>query len=235
MLITNDFVFIHLPKTGGDFIRTLCKQHLPEGSIVATDLAKHAADDLVPADYAHLPRFGLIRNPWSWYVSWYHYHMGSGRTEEHKARVNNPVWTYVTEDGTSFDFERIVTKLVTGDVPNAQTAGRLRSGDIDLLTDRYVTTFRDGLTHDRITIGCTETMRSDFPRFLEENGIAIPASLREAIDVRKKLNVTKHAPYQEHYSSPLRELVGHKARQIIERYGYQFEPVSESENAGATG
>ena len=59
--------------------------------------------------------------------------------------------------------------------------GRLRSGDIDLLTDRYLTTFHDGLTHDRITIGKTETMRIDFPRFSSDNGIEVPASLLESV------------------------------------------------------
>jgi hypothetical protein len=122
---------------------------------------------------------------------------------------------------------------VTGDVPNARAAERIRSRDIDLLTDRYLGTFHDGLTHDRITIGKTETMRVDFPRFLSDNGIDVPSSLLEAFEVRKKLNVTKHAPYQEHYSAELRELVGHKARLIIERYGYGFERTPESENAAA--
>lgn len=227
MLITKDFVFIHLPKTGGDFIRTVYGQNMPEESIIPTDLAKHAADHLVPAEYRDLPRFGLIRNPWAWYVSWYHYHLGSGRTEEHKQRVNNPVWSHVSDGGATTDFATIVTRLCTGDVPNPRVAHRLKEKDIDVLTERYLATFKDGLTNGTITIGRTETMRDDFLAFLAAHEIEVPETLAAAIRERPKLNITKHAPYQEHYSPELRELVGHKARLIVERYGYEFGGVPE--------
>jgi hypothetical protein len=29
VLITTRFVFIHIPKTGGDFLRRLCVKHIP--------------------------------------------------------------------------------------------------------------------------------------------------------------------------------------------------------------
>ena len=114
MLITKDFVFIHLPKTGGDFIRTLCKQNLPEGLDHPRRPGQARRRRPGPGRLRRPAPLRAHPQPWSWYVSWYHYHLGSGRTEEHIARVSNPVWTYVTEDGTDFDFERIVTKLVTG-------------------------------------------------------------------------------------------------------------------------
>ena len=34
MLITREFVFIHLPKTAGDFIRAICAAHFPTDFLV---------------------------------------------------------------------------------------------------------------------------------------------------------------------------------------------------------
>ena len=45
----------------------------------------HAGIDLIPAEYAHLPAIAFIRNPWDWYVSWYHWetqYLGSGERPE---------------------------------------------------------------------------------------------------------------------------------------------------------
>src|ERR671925_190022 len=74
MFITRQFVFLHVPKTGGAFIRGVCEDHLPEGSIVELDKWEpHGSYDEIPSEFDQLPRLSFARNPWDWYVSWYHH------------------------------------------------------------------------------------------------------------------------------------------------------------------
>ena len=112
MLITSRFVFIHVPKTGGDFIRRLCLRHLPPEESSRHQIAKHGPDTEIPAAHAGLPRFALVRNPWDWHVSWYHYLAGSGRPEEHRdrVRIQNPWFVQLTNDFTT-DFAGTMRRL----------------------------------------------------------------------------------------------------------------------------
>lgn len=67
MLITEHFVFIHLPRTGGTFLRRACS-----GSDVRVLVTKgHLGVEHIPEEHSDLPIFAVIRNPWDWYVSWY--------------------------------------------------------------------------------------------------------------------------------------------------------------------
>jgi hypothetical protein len=70
VLITPHFTFVHLPKTGGTFIERTCRKHLP----VEYETANiHEPVVSIPPEYANLPIFTLVRNPWDWYVSWFHH------------------------------------------------------------------------------------------------------------------------------------------------------------------
>jgi hypothetical protein len=124
VLITDRFVFVHVPKTGGDFIRRICLRHLPAEAIVAHQVAKHGPDTEIPAAYAALPRFALVRNPWDWHVSWYHYLMGAGRPDEHRDRVRalNP-WFVELSDGFAADFATTMRRLYDPRVARTFPAG----------------------------------------------------------------------------------------------------------------
>jgi hypothetical protein len=56
MFATEHFVFVHLPKTGEAFIKAACD------GLAVVKIGDH--DGRVPAEYARLPAFGVVRNPW---------------------------------------------------------------------------------------------------------------------------------------------------------------------------
>ena len=60
MLIADDFVFLHIPKTGGTFVQRVISEHLPDVDI---GLYTHTCYDDFPEDARHLPGFYVIRNP----------------------------------------------------------------------------------------------------------------------------------------------------------------------------
>jgi hypothetical protein len=66
VLVTREFVFVHVPKTGGSFMRAAIEQAVP-----AEDLGDHVPYSKLPAEYRHLPAIGFIRDPLAWYVSWF--------------------------------------------------------------------------------------------------------------------------------------------------------------------
>ena len=39
----------------------------------AREIGYHLPRALLPGEYSHLPLLGTVRNPWDFYVSWYHY------------------------------------------------------------------------------------------------------------------------------------------------------------------
>jgi hypothetical protein len=73
MLVTRDFVLVHVPKTGGTFLNGLVKEHC---EVVYE--RTHAPYSDLPADYRNLPALAFVRDPWDWYVSWFEHFQNFG-------------------------------------------------------------------------------------------------------------------------------------------------------------
>ena len=67
MLVTDKFVFLHLPRAGGTFVYEIVRKFFPS----AREIGYHFPRELLPREYSHLPVLGVVRNPWEFYVSWY--------------------------------------------------------------------------------------------------------------------------------------------------------------------
>jgi len=77
MLITKDFIFIHMPKTGGTFVSTLLKEIYPD----SIEMDKHGTCSDIAEEYQQLPVVSIFRNPFDRYVSQYHYGWGKRHIE----------------------------------------------------------------------------------------------------------------------------------------------------------
>lgn len=71
--MTEDFVLVHVPKTGGTFLNELIRRHC-EVLYERT----HAPYSELPADYQGLPAVAFVRNPFEWYVSWFEHYQHFG-------------------------------------------------------------------------------------------------------------------------------------------------------------
>ena len=69
MIVTDKFVFVHLPRSGGTFVSDVIRKFFPS----AHEIGYHLPRELLPKEYSHLPVLGTVRNPWEFYVSWYYY------------------------------------------------------------------------------------------------------------------------------------------------------------------
>ena len=72
MLLSDHFVFVHLLKSGGTFVKRILLEHAP-ADWHCTDLEGHPTVDQIPPEHRGKPCFGFVRNPWDWYVSCYVY------------------------------------------------------------------------------------------------------------------------------------------------------------------
>lgn len=68
MFICEDFVFVHMPKTGGTFVTDILHRLYPNGY---EHQDKHGTCSDIPLEFSHLPIVSVIRNPFDRYVSQY--------------------------------------------------------------------------------------------------------------------------------------------------------------------
>ncbi len=68
MIVTNKFVFIHLHKSGGTFVRKVILELFPDAQQIGY---RHYSITMIPQEYQNLPVLGVVRNPWDFYVSYY--------------------------------------------------------------------------------------------------------------------------------------------------------------------
>ncbi|MGH2980265.1 MAG: hypothetical protein ACRDLQ_11615 [Solirubrobacterales bacterium] len=219
MLITKHFVFVHQKKTGGRFIRNLCINHMPADWIVPTDLRDHAPAREIPAQYRDLPVLGYVRNPWDWYVSWYHY-----VREQEKDSASRPVWTLVFDSGRA-SFKEAITAACSG-VPVAGHPAppwmeRMRDQGMDLYSLWCGQMFRDGFA-GTVEVGRFENLREDFIAFLRRHAVPVDDGFNGHVMSRPPDNVSQRDQYPPYYDPELRDLVG-ATSSIVDEYDYTFD------------
>ena len=72
MVVTADFVFVHLHKCGGSFLTEALLRYVP----TARRVGYHYPCWKIPDAHRHLPILGVVRNPWDFYVSYHAFQSG---------------------------------------------------------------------------------------------------------------------------------------------------------------
>jgi hypothetical protein len=217
VLIGNDFVFLHVPKTGGSFVQQVILDHLPTVDVRGYT---HTPFRELPAHAQALPGFYVVRNPWDWYVSWFHYSQqwGDGKHEprrQHKAII----WNDLLRRGEA-SFAEAVTRALTGDFDRAALFPSL-----DEPSDLYTAYVRDivgpALERPDFTAIRFEHLRRGLRSSLLGRGGVDKALLRAVRDAPPE-RTSVHRLYVEYYDRGLRDLVGQRTGWLCERYHYRF-------------
>ena len=200
MLVTKDFVFLHMLKTGGTWVREVFA-----GEVIPNDLPKHAVANRIPMEHRHKPRLGFVRNPWDWYVSLYEY---LSRTD-----ADEPFWAHFRlRDG----FEAMLKQAMVPPRPaKGYIPSVMRSTGCDYMTAAFQMTFRE------TQIGRFENLRGDLAEFLERNGISVSDDVRERLETLPAMNQSKRRPTGDYYTSELREMVTRRCA-LVERFDYSY-------------
>jgi len=242
MYITKQFIYLHVPKTGGQTMLRMLERF--RFMFRGRGRGFHrSVDSLNPKMLEDKQKYALVRNPWDWYTSWYYY-------LKETPSLHNVLFKTISNNG-KYSFKRSINNLfdmieggeeINGEFNTAivnaplrrplQVSGddveRMQSWDCGLQSFYYhYLIFGDEAldSHDysNVTIGKQETSREDHLNFFKSLGIENDR-LTKTITNHRRLNATKkdYGKYQDQYDNALRDRVAEKESYIIEKYGYTF-------------
>lgn len=228
MIVTDRFVFLHMHKSGGSFVNECLMRFVPS----ARQVGYHLPRSLVPPQYADLPALGLVRSPWSYYVSWYSF--------QAQKRQSNELFRILSEDG-KLDFSGTLHNMLdlgsrggkldallkalpptyTGrglNVPSP-VLERIRASNLGFYSFLYQYVF-DG--PGQLHVGRLEHLRDDLPRMFAAVGQPINTAIDTYIRSEQPRNVSAHKDYPSYYDDKLCALVAERDALVIGRHGYRF-------------
>lgn len=229
MIVTPSFVFLHLHKSGGTFVNTGLMRFV-EG---ARHVGYHLPRSMIPPQFAALPVLGLVRDPWSYYVSWYSFQRARprpnalfqaashGGTLDFKATVRNMLSLGRDDDL----LDRVLAALPAGytnqglNLPSAALAP-IRGSGRGFYSYLYRYLYGPDLT--TVRLARMDHLRTELPPLLESTGKPVPAALRAYIESAPALNTSQHAPPRQLYDAELAQLVAERDDLVISRHGYAF-------------
>jgi hypothetical protein len=228
MIVTDHCVFLHLHKSGGTFVNEFLMRFVPE----ARQVGYHLPRKLAPPTAAHLPALGFVRNPWSYYVSWYSF--------QARRRVPNALFRILSDDGR-LDFEHTVANML-----NLGTTGKLLDEIIAALPEQYTNKGLNipgfalepirlsgrgfysylywhlydgpGVMHIRRS----NRLRAELIPMLVAVGEPVSSAMRAYVHEASDRNTSEHAAYTTYYGDELRNLVAERDASIISRHGFKF-------------
>jgi len=229
MITTDRFVFLHLHKSGGTFVNECLLRFIPG----ARQVGYHLPRQLIPPEQKSLPVLGLVRNPWSYYVSWFSF----------QAARSQPNALYrVLSDGGRLDFRGTVSNMLQlgssaayldrllHDLPAAYghrglnlpgfALARIRGTGLGFYSFLYRHIF--GEDDSRLVIGRMESLRHELPQMLAAVGQEVSVPMRDFIENAAPRNVAPHAPYADLYDEELRAMVAESDAPLIAKHGYRF-------------
>ncbi|MFT3906328.1 MAG: hypothetical protein QM718_08495 [Steroidobacteraceae bacterium] len=198
----------------------------------ARQIGYHLPRSLAPPIYAHLPALGLVRNPWSYYVSWYSF----------QARRQQPNALFrIMSDDRRLDFSGTLRNLLqlgtTGHLLDELLAALppvyvnrginlpsfalapIRGSNLGFYSYLYRYMYDGvGVLH----VGRMETMRAELEKMFESVGQPVTPALSRYIAEEPPRNVSEHGGYRDYYDDALRDLVAECDALIIQRHGYRF-------------
>jgi hypothetical protein len=229
MIVTPRFVFLHLHKSGGTFVNAGLMQHIAG----ARQLGYHLPRCLLPSQYAALPLLGLVRNPWSYYVSWYSFQRSRPRPNALFLTLSNggaldfggTIRNMLNLERDPVLLDRVLAALPAAyinqglNLPNFALAP-IRGSGLGFYSFLY--RYLYGPDVSPVRLARMEQLRVEVPQLLESAGELVTPALRDYMSTAPALNTSEHAPHRQLYDAELAQLVAERDRLVIERHGYSF-------------
>ena len=230
MIATDQFIYVHLHKSGGTFVNECLMRFFPR----ARRLGYHLPRSMIPTALQDLPVVGFVRSPWSYYVSWYAFQSQMAQpnvlfrsmSENQSLDFSGTVRNLLDLGSSERKLDRLLQRLPTsyGDqglnLPAFALAPIRGSG-----SGFYSYLYRYMYSGDRsrLVVGRAENLRHDFLDFLVGLGSAVAPPLRDFILNETPRNVSCHEAYRNYYDDRLAALVAERDHAIIETFDYRFD------------
>jgi hypothetical protein len=243
MLVTDKFVFLHLPRAGGTFVYEVIRKFFPS----AHEIGYHLPRELLPREYLHLPILGTVRNPWEFYVSWYHHQysniryspltnvlfasLSDNRKLDFLQTIRNALDLGVNDDKLNVLIQALPENLdyQKRHIPNLtkKMMRKIQGTGLGLYTFRFNQLFGQA---DDVFFCRVESLRSDLLDFFERIGIA-NEDLRNYVFGLDKKNISESLHYSTYYTPELVDLVSIHDCQLVDRFGFTFDDKRQKSEA----
>lgn len=229
MIVAPRFVFLHLHKSGGTFVNAALLRFIPG----AKQVGYHLPRDLIPHEACALPVLGFVRNPWSFYVSWYAFQ---------RARAQpNALFRVLSENG-ALEFGPTITRMlalaedhvlldrVVAALPGAYTNQGInlpafalaRIGGSGLGFYSFLHRYMHRPDMGEIHVGRMELLREELPRLLDKVQHPADSELLRYLHAAPAANTSTHEPYENYYDPALAARIARCDREVIEQFEYAF-------------
>ncbi len=236
MLVSQSLVFIHLTKCGGTFVRSaLLEVDGPEKFAGRY----HGPWSELPNQYRAMPVITAVRNPYDWWVSWYHYMKKTNWFNPiARAAVNSGNESFSdmlqfiveslknnTQAAALVDSEIQALKNASNVVHNDFTThmiGYMRQQQCGVLSWRFAFQLY-GLPETQLTILKQESLLDDLTTAMNRAGLTLENNQNQSLLNLPKVNVTQRkSNYREYYNEQSQAAVANLDKQILDRFDYQF-------------
>lgn len=228
MIATSRFVFLHLHKSGGTFVNQWLLRFFAD----AWQIGYHLPRREIPAALAGLPVVGLVRNPWSYYVSWYSFqsHMPAPNalfrilSEERRLGFEGTITNMLELGSGGPHLDAVIAALPTAyvnrglNLPGPQLEA-IRGSGLGFYSFLYRYMYSgSGPLH----VLPMERMRGELAKTLRALGATVGTEAEGHLESAPATNVSPHGPYADFYTPALRRLVEDRDREPILDHGYHF-------------
>jgi hypothetical protein len=216
MITCDNATFVHVPKCGGTYLRT----------ILADRYSLHE-ECALPSIYNKNQLIGFVRNPYSWYVSWYNF-----KNTGSDIYRSNDIYKMCNRGPVSFEKyidnlanptrefkERYYSVLRTFDVIASlyQVARTWIDSDKPFYEHMY-----DCYLLNNVKVYKNETMTQELPMILDSVGM-LDDEIQQRLNVTPRINISKQVDYKSYYSKELSDLVFNGHQRILTTYNYSLD------------
>ena len=213
MIATDDLLFIHLHKSGGTFLNELLMRY----GFAGRRIGYHLPYREVPSDLRHLPVLGTLRDPFGYYVSWFHFQRAMSRP--------NALFA-IASDGGTLDFKATIANMLSLErderrlamleaaVPDAFVSYGLNFTKACVRQLRGCGLGFYGYLAARMYAGApalhlvrTDRIRTDLPRVLSEMRVPLREQAAAFLRDAPTLNRSRHGEVMGYYDAELIALV----------------------------
>lgn len=252
MVIHEKFVQVHMVKTAGTFLQDYFGAAIPGTRGTGLSFKRHRTLESVKdlPNFDSIFKFGVMRNPFAWYVSWWYFHLGhkSPGNSLPDICVGNIRKRGVTKDEELDSFRSTLFNIGAAKTPMKERSAPLwvpfdvcHKFDIGIQTLKFMEKLCkweelskqekfDGFKGEHFLANTTvsmERLRTDLPKLFEDFIFPMDQNQIDILDTMPKKNTKDHKPYAYYYEPETIEWVKHKERYLFEIYDYVFEQEEE--------
>jgi hypothetical protein len=230
VIVTDHFVFLHLHKSGGSFVNECLRRHVPG----ARPVGYHLPASLIPEGSRHLPVIGLVRNPWSYYVSWFSF--------QRQRPQPNALFRVLSDEGR-LDFSGTINNMldlgrddgllsrVIDSLPSGYGSQGLNLPGFALAPIRgsglgfysFLYSYMYAACARPPHIGRMDGLPGELLNLLDATGQPASPALRDHLRVAGPVNPSRHGAYATYYDEALRARVAAQDAPVIGRHAYAFD------------